>query len=451
MNTISMKYSDENKIISGFSRMGREEKLNLVLAKLKDPERTLAEIESYRHADPAVQKVHDEISENTITNFYLPYSLAPNFLINNKLYVLPMVTEESSVVAAAAKSAGFWASRGGFRTSVKEVIKSGQVHFIWHGDHQKLVNAFPDLRKKLLQETSGITSAMDKRGGGIKKIELIDKRQEIEGYYQLDAWFDTRDSMGANFINTCLEEFAVILNDFLREDDRFASSEKNVIIIMAILSNYASECLVTASVSCSLMELGGNVDGMPVEDFAWKFRQAVKIAEVDVKRATTHNKGIFNGIDAVVISTGNDFRAVEAAGHAWAARDGKYSSLSAADISGDTFTLSLTLPMTVGTVGGLTGLHPLARRSLEILGYPDAEELMGIIAASGLATNFAAIRSLISGGIQSGHMRMHLSNMLSRLGASEEEKAVASVYFREKKAGFSSVREFLSNLREKGG
>ena len=445
-----MTYKDKHKIISGFSRMGRKEKLNHVLSKLEDRERTLAEIESYRHSDPAVQKLHDEISENTITNFYLPYSIAPNFLINNKLYFLPMVTEESSVVAAASNSAGFWASRGGFRTSIKEIIKNGQVHFIWQGNHQKLVDAFPDLRKKLLRHTSGITSSMEKRGGGIKNIELTDKRHEIEGYYQLDAGFDTRDSMGANFINTCLEEFAVILKDFLREDDRFDKSEKNAIIIMSILSNYAGNCLVTANVSCSFKELGENVDGIPVEDFAWKFHQAVKIAEVDVNRATTHNKGIFNGIDAVVISTGNDFRAVEASGHAWAARDGKYSGLSVSDISGDRFTLSLTLPMTVGTVGGLTGLHPMALRSLEILGFPDAAELMGIIAACGLATNFAAIRSLITGGIQSGHMRMHLSNMLSRLGASEEEKVIASAYFKEKKAGFASVKDFLSSLRDYG-
>jgi hydroxymethylglutaryl-CoA reductase len=440
---------DRNNIVTGFSKLDRSEKLSLLFAGHIEKEKAIAEMESYRHHDKKVQKLHDEISENTITNYYLPYSVAPNFLINGKNYILPLVTEESSVVAAMAKSAKFWSTRGGFRTEISEMIKNGQVHFIWNGSHDEIIDAFPDLKERLVQDTSEITASMVNRGGGIVNIDLVDKREHIEGYYQLSADFDTRDSMGANFINSCLEQFAVTLEDFLRHDDRFGSDEKNVEIIMSILSNYTDRCLVTASVSCSPEELGDFVDGLPSEEFISKFNRAVKIAQVDKYRAATHNKGIFNGIDAVMIATGNDFRAVEAAGHAWAARDGVYRGLSVAGGENGRLSLSLTLPLPVGTVGGLTGLHPMAKRSLEILGNPDASELMGIIAAGGLAANFAAIRSLIAGGIQAGHMRMHLSNILNRLGADEDEQVSAAEYFKDRKVGYASVKAFLAELRKK--
>jgi hydroxymethylglutaryl-CoA reductase len=438
---------DRSSIVTGFSKLDRSEKLELLFAGHTEKEKAIAEMDSYRHNDLKVQKLHDEISENTLTNYYLPYSIAPNFLINGKNYILPLVTEESSVVAAIAKSAKFWSTREGFKTEITEMIKNGQVHFIWNGNHDKLVEAFPGLKERLIKGTSEITASMVARGGGIVNIELLDKRDRIEGYYQLSADFDTRDSMGANFINSCLEEFAVILEDFIRHDDRFGSDEKNVDIIMSILSNYTDSCLVTASVSCSIEELGDNVDGLSPEKFIWKFNRAVKIAEVDRYRAVTHNKGIFNGIDAVMIATGNDFRAVEAAGHAWASRDGVYRGLSVAGDDTGRLSLSLTLPLPLGTVGGLTGLHPLAKRSLEILGNPNAAELMGIVAAGGLAANFAAIRSLITGGIQAGHMRMHLSNILGRLGADDSERNAAYEYFRERKAGFASVKAFLAEFR----
>jgi hydroxymethylglutaryl-CoA reductase len=440
---------DRNNIVTGFSKLDRSEKLRLLFADHMEKEKAIAEMESYRHQDQKVQKLHDEISENTLTNYYLPYSIAPNFLINDKNYILPLVTEESSVVAAMAKSAKFWSTKGGFKTEIHEMTKNGQVHFIWNGNHGKLIEAFPILKKRLIKGTSEITASMVTRGGGIVNIELMDKRDQIEGYYQLSADFDTRDSMGANFINSCLEEFAVILEDFLRHDDRFESDEKNVEIIMSILSNYTDKCLVTASVSCNPEELGDVVDGLPSEKFIWKFNRAVKIAEVDKYRATTHNKGIFNGIDAVMIATGNDFRAVEAAGHAWASRDGVYRGLSVAGGENGKLSLSLTIPLPVGTVGGLTGLHPMAKRSMEILGNPDASELMGIVAVGGLAANFAAIRSLIAGGIQSGHMRMHLSNILIRLGADDDERASAAEYFSERKVGYASVKAFLAELRKK--
>jgi hydroxymethylglutaryl-CoA reductase len=439
----------DHDIISGFSRFDREKKLKILLSGLNDPDEALGVIESYRHPDSRIQRLHEKFSENTITNFFLPYSVAPNFLINDKPYIVPMVTEESSVVAAAANSAKFWFTRGGFRTEVKEVIKSGHVHFIWNGDKKKLVSAFPLLKDRLLQATAAITSNMEKRGGGIKNIELVDRRKEIEGYYQLSADFDTRDSMGANFINTCLEEFSRVLSEFFRSDERFGDDERNVDIVMAILSNYSDKCLVTARVSCSIDQLGAAVDEVPAHVFAQRFSLAVNMAGVDVHRAATHNKGIFNGIDAVLIATGNDFRAVESAGHAWAAKDGRYRSLSFSEVSDGRFTMSLTLPVAVGTVGGMTRLHPMARLSLNILGNPLAPELMGVIAACGLATNFAAVRSLVTGGIQEGHMKLHLANILSHLNADDTEIEAAAGYFKEGAVGYAAVGEFLEKIRNK--
>ena len=436
-----------NMFIPGFSKLDRNEKQELLLKGFKDPVEAASIVESYRHIDPGVQKLHDEFSENTITNFFLPYGVAPNFIINGKMYMVPMVTEESSVVAAAARSARFWYSRGGFYAGVNELIKNGQVHFIWSGDPRRLKEAFPELKENLLEGTRHITANMVSRGGGIRNIELIDKSEELDGYFQISAGFDTRDSMGANFINSCLEEFAVILRAFVSSDRRFENGERDLRIIMSILSNFTDNCLVTSAVRCSVKELQEIAGDMPAEEFARKFQEAFLMAGVDVYRATTHNKGIFNGIDAVVIATGNDFRAVEAAGHAWAAREGRYKSLSACSLENGMFSLSLTLPMAVGTVGGLTSLHPMAKLSLELLGNPPAGELMGIIASAGLASNFAAVSSLVTKGIQSGHMKMHLSNILNHFGASDVERKAAIEFFRDRKVGFSAVEQFLNKLR----
>jgi hydroxymethylglutaryl-CoA reductase len=216
---------------------------------------------------------------------------------------------------------------------------------------------------------------------------------------------------------------------------------------MAILSNYTPECLVKTWVECDFKALDNVDESMTGEEFAKKFQLAVRIAEEDVYRATTHNKGIFNGIDAVVIATGNDFRAVEAAGHTYAARTGRYKSLSTVDLKDGKFNYSLTIPLALGTVGGLTSLHPLAKQSLEMLGNPSAEELMKIAAAVGLANNFAAVRSLVTKGIQMGHMKMHLMNILNHFEATDEEKAKAVEYFIGQKVSFNNVRQFLNKIR----
>ena len=221
-----------------------------------------------------------------------------------------------------------------------------------------------------------------------------------------------------------------------------------IIIVMSILSNFVPNCVVRAEVSCPVSELNEDAT-ITSSEFAEKFLTAVKIAEVEPYRAVTHNKGIMNGIDAVVLATGNDFRAVEAGIHAYASKDGKYTSLSHAKIENGIFTFWLDVPLALGTVGGLTNLHPLVKFSLEMLGNPSSTELMEIVAVAGLAQNFAALRSLTTSGIQQGHMKMHLNNILNQHQATKEEKLTVISHFENKTASHNLVVDFLESLRAK--
>lgn len=433
--------------IKGFSKLSKEGKIEWIATQFfKAPEAAYQTLAGYWHADAAVQKQHDEFIENTLTNFYMPYGVSPNFLINGRLYAVPMVIEESSVVAAASKSAAFWLKRGGFKTSVLSTKKIGQVHFIWHGDGDKLRAFMPELEAKLIAGTSALTANMRQRGGGITDITLRDKTLDEVGYYQLHASFETMDAMGANFINSNLEEFARILRHELATDVRFTPEEREVTIVMCILSNYTPECLVRCEVSCPVEELADG-DDYTNEEFIEKFTRAIRIATIEPYRATTHNKGIMNGIDSVVLATGNDFRAVEACAHTYAARDGQYRSLTRVDVSNGIFRFWLDIPLALGTVGGLTGLHPMVKFSHELLGNPNAEELMQITAAVGLAQNFAAVKSLVTTGIQKGHMKMHLLNILNSYLASDDEKERSKIYFSDKVISHQSVGEYLNKLR----
>ena len=438
------KTTNEQKIISGFSKLSKVGKLKWLAENFfKDPQSTIEELRSYWHSDDDQQKILDGFSENTISNFPMPFGVAPNFLIDGKPYAVPMVIEESSVVAAASMAAKYWMSRGGFKTTILGTIKIGQVHFKWFGGKELFIKIFPQIKADLIQEAKSITANMDKRGGGILDIELLDFTEKEDGLYQLRCSFETCDSMGANFINSVLEQFGKSLQTFIFNHPSTSGQSNQLMVIMCILSNFTPDCLVRAEVSCPISELGTMGFDLDAEALAYKFWTAIRIAEIDPYRATTHNKGIFNGIDAVVLATGNDFRAIEACGHAYAAKDGQYKSLSHCSIEDDVFRFWIDMPLAVGTVGGLTNLHPIAKKSLELLGNPTAEELMKVIAVTGLAQNFAAIRSLITTGIQSGHMKMHLVNILHQLKARDNEIENAVEYFSDKVVSFSAVRDFL--------
>jgi hydroxymethylglutaryl-CoA reductase len=358
--------------------------------------------------------------------------VAPNFIINGREYVIPMVVEESSVVAAASLVAKFWSSRGGFKAEVLSTTKIGQVHFMYEGNSETLIQYFESKKENLRLATSAITKNMEKRGGGILDIELVDKTEKLENYYQLHITFETVDSMGANFINSCLEAIA----------KEFRNDE--IEIVMSILSNYVPECLVRAEVSCNVEELGGENP----QKFAKKFCQAIQIAEVEPYRAVTHNKGIMNGIDAVVLATGNDFRAIEAGVHAYAAKSGHYKSLTHCEVKDNVFRFWIEIPLALGTVGGLTSLHPMAKLSLKMLQKPSAKELMMIMATAGLAQNFAALKALTTKGIQHGHMKMHLMNILNQLGANKTEKQEIVRYFEGKTVSHSAVVEKYNQLKK---
>ena len=434
-----------DKAISGFSKLSKSEKINWIVdTYFTNAEETRQIIEQYWNSDEKLQQLHDEFIENTITNYYLPLGVAPNFLINGKLFTIPMAIEESSVVAAASKAAKFWLDRGGFKAEVISTSKIGQVHFMYNGDDAILKSYFEFIKPKLISDTQSITSNMVKRGGGITSIELIDKTESLSNYYQIHATFETLDAMGANFINSCLEQFAKTFEVGVSEFDGITSD--SIKIVMSILSNYVPECIVKAEVSCSISELNEDAN-VSSELFAQTFIEAVKIAEIEPYRTVTHNKGIMNGIDAVVLATGNDFRAIEACVHAYASRNGSYSSLTHASIEGDIFKFWIEIPLALGTVGGLTKLHPLVKFSMELLGNPSAKELMQIVAVSGLAQNFAALRSLTTTGIQEGHMKMHLLNILNQLGATNNEKSYFVNYFKDKTVSHSSVVEAFHKLR----
>jgi len=436
-----------NNAVAGFSKLSKKEKIDWIANEyFSTPEEALNIIRNYWNSDEKLQQLHDEFIENTITNLYIPLGVAPNFLINGKYKTIPMAIEESSVVAAASKAAKFWATRGGFKATIINTEKIGQVHFNFNGDAEKLQSFFQEIKPKFFSETQSITKNMQQRGGGILDIHLKDKRNLLENYFQLHATFETKDSMGANFINSCLEQFASTLKDEFQNSDLFSSDDK-LEVIMSILSNYVPHCLVRAEVSCSVEDLAEKHITNP-QEFAERFVQAVQIAEIEPFRAVTHNKGIMNGVDAVVLATGNDFRAIEAGVHAYASKNGQYASLSHAKIENGIFTFWLEIPLALGTVGGLTSLHPLVKLCLEMLEKPSATELMEITAVAGLAQNFAALRSLTTTGIQEGHMKMHLNNIINQFEATEEERRLIKTHFKKTAVSHSAVVEFIENLRK---
>lgn len=435
------------KLIKGFSKLTKEAKIEwLVKEYLDGDQKAYNLISSYWHSNSKVQKLHDEFIENTITNFYIPFGIAPNFLINNKLYCIPMAIEESSVVAAAAKSASYWHERGGFKSEVISTLKNGQVHFAYYGNYDQLLKFFNRIKHKFYEDSEQLTRNMRKRGGGVKDIQIINKTFEEPNYYQINATFETVDAMGANFINSCLEQFAQTLKRELLSAQEIEDKFKDITVIMCILSNYSPECIVRSEVSCPIDQLTG-YEGMTPEMFAKKFEQAIHVARIEPYRATTHNKGIFNGIDAVVLATGNDFRAVEASGHTYASRTGQYRSLSDVSIDNGEFKFFLEIPISVGTVGGITSLHPMVKLAHRILGNPDAKELMMIIATAGLAQNFGAVSSLVTTGIQRGHMKMHLLNILNQLEANDIEKEQIVEYFKTRVVTFPAVTQVFTKIR----
>jgi len=430
-------------IISGFSKFNRKQRLDFISDHSGLDESKVLFLNDSCAVNEHHQRLYSEMIENYIGNFTMPIGVVTNMVVNDEPLIVPFVTEESSVIAAASKAAKFWAERGGFRATVHQMTKKGQVHFNWNGNPSKIHQLFPGIQEKLLFSTRDLTDKMRTRGGGITGIGLVDKTNELVDYYQIDVSFDTGDAMGANFINSCLEKMAITLQNL----DELNSDNNSVDIIMAILSNYNPECRVQCWVECPVEKLAGWSKNLSYSTFANRFKQSVEIANLDISRAVTHNKGIFNGIDAVLLATGNDYRATAAGAHAYASKEGKYKGLTQVTLSEKTFRYELEIPLALGTVGGITQIHPMVKNITAILKYPDARKLMMIAAASGLANNFSAVASLITTGIQSGHMKMHLSNILNQLNATEEERNRTNTHFKGTTVSHSAVHDFIRQIR----
>lgn len=344
--------------------------------------------------------------ENVIGTFSLPFGLATNFQINGTDYLIPMVIEEPSVVAAVSNAAKLFREGGGFQTSSDDSIMIGQIQILDIADTQQAAQNLLDAKNDLLHSANEVGGSIVKRGGGARDIRVrIFENTAIGHMIVLHLLYDTRDAMGANAINSAVEHLAPTVADI-------TGGRVN----LRILSNLTDERKAYAEGMIPKEYLArGDFSG---EQVVQAIVEAGIFAEVDPYRAATHNKGIMNGIDAVVLATGNDWRAIEAGAHAYAARGGTYTSLTTwwADDDGN-LRGRITLPLAVGVVGGATRVHPTAGAALKILGQPSARELAEIMAAVGLAQNFAAIRALATEGIQHGHMRMHAKQLAVAAGA----------------------------------
>ncbi len=351
----------------------------------------------------------DKMIENTIGLFNMPFAIATNFRINSKDYLLPMVIEEPSVVAAISNAARLFREGGGFQTSSDEPIMIGQIQILDIPNFNTAIEQINKNKQQLLKEANTVGGSIVKRGGGAIDIELRPfPNTQLGNMLIVHLLYDTRDAMGANAINTAVEYIAPYL-------EKITGGRVN----LRILSNLTDKRKAYAEGVIPAQALANR--SMSGEEVVRSIVEAGIFAEVDPYRAATHNKGIMNGIDAVIIATGNDWRAIEAGAHAYAARGGSYTSLTHwwQDEDGN-LRGRIELPLAVGIVGGATRVHPLAQLSLQILGVKSARELAEIIAAAGLAQNLAAIRALATDGIQQGHMRMHARQLAVAAGAKDE-------------------------------
>lgn len=377
--------------------------------------------------------------ENAIGTYSLPVGIATNFLINNRDYLIPMVIEEPSVIAAVSNAAKMFRAGGGFSTHSDEPIMIGQIQLLdinnpHHAKEQVLKN-----KANLINEANRIGGSIISRGGGARDIEVrIFEDTAIGHMLIIHLLYDTREAMGANAINTAVEHLAPFIEEI-------TGGRVN----LRILSNLTDRRKAYAEGMIPATELAR--EGISGEQAVKSIIEAGIFAELDPYRATTHNKGIMNGIDAVILATGNDWRAVEAGAHAYAARGGTYSSLSKwwQDEDGN-LRGSIELPLAVGTVGGATRVHPAAAVVLKILGNPSSRELAEIMAAVGLAQNLGALRALATEGIQHGHMRMHARQLALAAGASGDQVAiVAKQLIEEGQIRLQRAQEIVSELQEK--
>lgn len=417
--------------LPGFAKLSPTERIE---ALLKEGLLTWDEAQILKEQKGLPLSIADQLTENVLSTFDLPFSLAPYFLINGRDYVLPMVTEEPSVVAAASFAAKLIQRSGGFTTQVHQRQMIGEIALTDVEDVEVASKRILEDKESLLQLANEAYPSIVKRGGGAKDLWVENKGDFLIVYLAVDP----KEAMGANMLNTMLEA----LTDRIQE---LSGGQA----LMAILSNLAIRSLVSARCAIDFKALSRNPE--EAIEIAHRMELASQLAQVDPYRAATHNKGIFNGIDALVLATGNDWRAIEAGAHAYAAQSGSYKGLSHWTSQPKEKKLygEITLPMPVATKGGSIGLNPTVQVSHRLLGEPSAIELAGIIASLGLAQNFAALKALVTTGIQAGHMKLQARSLALLAGAKEEEvPQLVSQLLENKPFNLEKAQTLLQELRK---
>ena len=417
--------------LPGFAKLSPTERIE---ALLKEGLLTWDEAQILKEQKGLPLSIADQLTENVLSTFDLPFSLAPYFLINGRDYVLPMVTEEPSVVAAASFAAKLIQRSGGFTTQVHQRQMIGEIALTDVKDVEMASKRILEDKETLLQLANEAYPSIVKRGGGARDLWVENKGNFLIVYLAVDP----KEAMGANMLNTMLEA----LTDRIQE---LSGGQA----LMAILSNLATRSLVSARCAIDFKALSRNPE--EAVEIAHRMELASQLAQVDPYRAATHNKGIFNGIDALVLATGNDWRAIEAGAHAYAAQSGPYKGLSHWKSQPEEKKLygEITLPMPVATKGGSIGLNPTVQVSHRLLGEPSAIELAGIIASLGLAQNFAALKALVTTGIQAGHMKLQARSLALLAGAKEEEvPRLVTQLLENKPFNLEKAQTLLQELRK---
>ena len=417
---------EKSSLVSGFYKLSIDDRRAVVkrFAALSDEESAL-------FASPLDLPTADRMIENVIGTFELPLGLAVNFRINTKDYLIPMATEESSVVAAASNGAKMARVRGGFSTSSTPPLMIGQIQLLYLRDAAGAAQEIISRKQDVLRLANEQDKILTDLGGGAKDLEVRILDSPLGTMLVVHLLVDVRDAMGANAVNTMCEAVAPVLAELAEGKAR-----------LRILTNLADRRIVTATATFDAKTIGGDsvVDA---------FLESYLLAAVDPYRAATHNKGIMNGIDAVIIATGNDFRAIEAGAHAYAARTGCYTSLTSyeQDEEGN-LAGTIELPMAVGIVGGAANMHPKARLCRRILGVSSAAELGAVAGSVGLAQNFAAVIALSTVGIQKGHMSLHAKNIAVMAGAQGAEiDVLADKLVAEGKIKLDRAKILLEEMR----
>ncbi|GGM23714.1 3-hydroxy-3-methylglutaryl coenzyme A reductase [Paraliobacillus quinghaiensis] len=387
------------------------------------------------------EETANHMIENQISTYELPLGIGLNFFIDQKEYVVPMATEEPSVIAAASSAAKIIRQAGGFKTSIQERTMIGQIALKDVSNMKEAEEIILQHEDQIIEKANQAHPSIVKRGGGARSVKVrqieADEQYNAPAFFVIHIHIQTLEAMGANIINTMVEAVKPYLE-----------SLTGGTAIMGILSNYATECLATATchIPVSLLRKG-SFSGEEVRD---RIIEAGQFAVVDPYRAVTHNKGIMNGIDAVVLASGNDTRAIEAGVHAYATRSGQYRSLSnwSKAENGD-LVGTMTIPLPVGTVGGSINIHPGAIFSKQLLGNPTAQELEAIIVSVGLGQNFSALKALVTEGIQKGHMGLHAKSLAISAGAvGDQIDLVSNELKKRKNMNLATAKEILEQIKD---